>query len=103
MDTPTVYESKSLATLTASLTAQQLRITLRAQDTVVLNEHKGSALRGALFHALRGPARPAADGYTGFCTNKAAPTCAACPLVAVCPVSLLVSTLDPESDRGQDV
>ncbi len=74
-------------------TAHHLRFVAEAQDTIELNEHQGSAIRGALFHALR----------NRFCGNKEAQECAACPLVAACPVAFLVSTLDPQSGRGRDV
>ncbi len=74
-------------------TAHHLRFVATAQDTIELNEHQGSAIRGALFHALR----------NRFCGNKEAEECAACPLSAACPVATLVSTLRPESRRGRDV
>ncbi len=74
-------------------TAHRLRFVTEVQTPVELNEHQGSALRGALFHALR----------NRFCNNREAEECAACPLVAACPVAFLVSTLRPESERGRDV
>jgi hypothetical protein len=61
--------------------------------TIELNEHQGSAIRGALFHAMR----------RRFCGNQEAEDCAACPLVATCPVATLLSTLRPGSGRGRDV
>lgn len=76
-----------------------LRVESVAETTVLLNEYKGSAIRGALFNALRGPLRPARDGYVGFCMNKEAPSCWDCPLHQGCPVSTLVATLDT-SQRG---
>lgn len=76
-----------------SFTAHRLRFITEVQDTIELNEHQGSAIRGALFHALRGR----------FCGNKEAGECAACPLVATCPVATLVSTLKTGSPRGRDV
>ncbi len=76
-----------------SLTAHRLRFVAEVQTPVELNEHQGSAIRGALFHALR----------NRFCMNRGAEECARCPLVATCPVAFLVSTLDPASDRGRDV
>ncbi len=76
-----------------SFTAHRLWILAEAQETVELNEHQGSAIRGAFFHALR----------DRFCGNKEASECAACPLVTACPVAFLVSTLDPQSARGRDV
>ena len=74
-------------------TAHRLRFVTEVQDTIELNEHQGSAIRGSLFHALR----------NRFCGNKEAKECAVCPLVATCPVAFLVSTLDPQSGRGRDI
>ena len=74
-------------------TAHRLQLVTDVQSTVALNEHQGSAVRGALFHALR----------NRFCGNREAPECAACPLAATCPVATLVSTLKPGSGRGRDV
>ncbi|NJN68232.1 MAG: CRISPR system precrRNA processing endoribonuclease RAMP protein Cas6 [Chloroflexaceae bacterium] len=53
----------------------------------------GASLRGAFFSTL----------WSRFCCNKAAQTCAECPLVAACPVSMLVAPLRHESPRGRDV
>lgn len=86
-----------------NFTLHHLQIEAEVETPVLLNPHKGSAIRGALFHALRGPRRPASDGYTGFCTNKAAPSCWECPLNAGCPVSTLVATLDAKAKRGHNV
>ncbi len=74
-------------------TAHRLRFVTKVQSTIELNEHQGSAIRGSLFHALR----------NRFCGNRDAAECAACPLVATCPVATLVSTLRPQSGRGRDV
>ncbi len=76
-----------------SFTAHRLWVLAEARDTVELNEHQGSAIRGAFFHALR----------HRFCTNRQAAECALCPLSAACPVAFLVSTLDPRGPRGRDV
>jgi len=76
-----------------TFTAHRLHFEADVLTTVELNEHQGSALRGALFHALRGR----------FCGNAQAGECARCPLAVTCPVALLVSTLRPESERGRDV
>ncbi|MBN2007614.1 MAG: CRISPR system precrRNA processing endoribonuclease RAMP protein Cas6 [Anaerolineae bacterium] len=75
-------------------TAHRLRFVAEAQDIVELNEHQGSAIRGALFHALRHK----------FCAFARQPDaeCSGCVLAATCPVALLVSTLDPNHTRGQD-
>jgi len=74
-------------------TAHHLHVEAEVTAPMALNEHEGSSLRGGLFHAL----------WNRFCMNKAAPVCADCPLVAACPVALLVSTLNPASFRGRDV
>lgn len=78
----------------------QLRVYCEVQTPIRLNEHKGSAIRGALFYALRGTAYPNAP-WSGFCANKAAPNCFACPVNAVCPVMRLVSTLDEGGTHGR--
>lgn len=75
-------------------TAHRLTFVTQAQDTVELNEHQGSALRGALFHALR-------HRFCAFARQPEA-ECNACALAQTCPVATLVSTLDPEHLRGQD-
>jgi CRISPR-associated endoribonuclease Cas6 len=80
------------------LTALPLRFEATVDRPVELNEHKGSAIRGALFHALRG--RPGTD--RGFCLRKELPSCHPCELHAVCPISALVATVRPDSDRGAD-
>ncbi len=74
-------------------TAHHLHVEVEVTAPLALNPHKGSSLRGGLFHALWGR----------FCMNQAAHICADCPLVATCPVALLVSTLRPDSERGRDV
>jgi len=76
-----------------NFTAHRLRFVAEVQSAIELNEHQGSAIRGALYHALR----------SRFCGNREAAECAACPLVATCPVATLVSTLKPGSVRGRDV
>ena len=76
-----------------NFTAHRLRFVTEVQSIVELNEHQGSAIRGSLFHALRNQ----------FCTYREARECAACPLVATCPVATLVSTLRPAGGRGRDV
>ncbi|MBN2393406.1 MAG: CRISPR system precrRNA processing endoribonuclease RAMP protein Cas6 [Anaerolineae bacterium] len=75
-------------------TAHRLRFVMEAQEIVELNEHQGSAIRGALFHALR----------RKFCAFSRDPqaACDSCALAQTCPVATLVSTLDPQHARGQD-
>lgn len=70
-----------------------LRVTCRAVEPVTLPTFAGSAVRGALFGAVRDMA----------CVNKAAPNCAACPLHPVCGVSRLLATVDEEGVRGAEI
>ena len=86
--------------MTLALTAHRLEFTVEALTPVALNEHQGAALRGALFHALRGQER---GSWAGFCVQKHLASCAECMAVAACPVAALVSTLDPAAERGRDV
>ena len=74
-------------------TAHRLVFECEVVTPLRLNEHTGSAIRGAFYHAL----------WNQFCMNHDAPACAACPLVATCPVAFLVSTLDDKSERGANV
>jgi hypothetical protein len=74
-------------------TAHCLQFDVEVLAPLELNAHQGSALRGALFHALR----------SRFCTNPAAEECRFCSLNLACPVCTLVSTLRPDSERGADV
>ncbi len=74
-------------------TAHLLRFECEAVEPLRLNEHTGSAIRGAFYHAL----------WNGFCMNRQARACGECPLVATCPVAFLVSTLNQQSERGADV
>lgn len=70
-----------------------LRFVGEVTAPIVLGEHKGSALRGALFGSL----------WRQFCLNPTAPTCQGCPHLTSCPVAFLLVTTDPSSERGQDV
>lgn len=83
------------------LTTHQLHITCRALTPIHFNEHKGSAIRGALFAAIRGSDHPRAQ-WSGFCGNKAAAHCSQCPVNTVCPVMRLVETLDDRGTFGRD-
>lgn len=74
-------------------TAHRLEITATVASPIALNDHQGSALRGALFHAL----------YDRFCVNKVAPECAACALVHACPIATLMATWRPDGERGGNV
>jgi hypothetical protein len=74
-------------------TAHRLEIKATVTSPIALNEHQGSALRGALFHAL----------YDRFCVNKAARECAECALVQACPIATLMATWRPDGERGGNV
>ena len=76
-----------------NFTAHQLHFTCQVQTPILLNEHQGSAIRGALFHALRNQ----------FCFNKEAKNCGQCALWATCPICFLVATRDAEGKRGVEV
>jgi CRISPR-associated endoribonuclease Cas6 len=79
--------------MAGGLSVHIVRIVAEATEPIALDEHPGSALRGALFGAL----------LRRFCTNPTAPTCAQCPLNATCPVAALVAPLRDEAPRGRDV
>jgi hypothetical protein len=75
------------------LTVYPLSVVCRAVDLVALPAFAGSAVRGALFGAVRDLA----------CVNQAAPSCAACPLHPVCGVSRLLATVEDDGPRGAEV
>jgi hypothetical protein len=75
------------------LTIHHLRYTITAQEHMELDQQPGSALRGALFHAL----------LRRFCALPQEPACASCPVVSNCPVATLVAPLRDENHRGRDV
>ncbi len=80
-------------------TIHQLHFHCEVRTPILLNPHKGSALRGALFHALRGE-----EGRgTGFCINQREQFCHRCPHHHGCPISILLATVDDDSLRGVDV
>jgi hypothetical protein len=58
-----------------TLTTHHLEFTATALTPLELDDQAGSSIRGAVVGGL----------WERFCTNKAAPTCAACPLIPVCP------------------
>ena len=83
--------TESLGSL--KLTTTHLEFTVQTITPLELDEYSGAALRGNFFNAI----------WERFCTNKSAPTCAACLLHDTCPVSALVAPLREESPQGQDV
>jgi len=82
-----------------NFTAHRLHFITEAQGTIELNEHQGSALRGALFHALRRKFCVFSRERDHECVSADGGVCA---LVQSCPVATLVSTLAPGHRRGQD-
>lgn len=76
-----------------NFTAHQLHFTCEVQTPILLNEHQGSAIRGALFQALR----------QQFCFTKEVKDCGKCALWATCPICFLVATRNPQSERGVEV
>lgn len=75
-----------------SLQTHHLAFTARATTPLELDAQAGSSLRGALVGALWGR----------FCANKAAPSCAACPLVSACPVAALIAPMRDDPSEGGD-
>lgn len=75
-----------------TLTTHHLQFTATALTPVALGEQSGSAVRGAIAGAL----------WERFCANKTAPTCSACPLLAVCPVAALIAPMRDEEQKGSD-
>lgn len=75
------------------LTTYHLLFTTEVTSPLELDEHSGSALRGSLYGAI----------WQRFCNNKAAATCAACPLHAICPVSAIVAPLREDYSHGRDI
>lgn len=73
-----------------TLTTHHLQVVARAVTPLELDLQSGAALRGALTNSL----------WERFCSNKAAPTCAACPLITHCPVAALVAPLREEGQKG---
>ena len=77
----------------SGLVIYALRYTIRAEESLALDQHPGSALRGAIFHAL----------LHRFCALPQQPECTTCPLAHSCPVAALVAPMRDESARGRDV
>lgn len=75
-----------------SLISHHLELTATALTPLELDAQAGAQVRGAFVTALWGR----------FCANKAASTCADCPLVRMCPVAALVAPLREEGETGGD-
>ncbi len=89
----TVKGSTATSGPTLGFPVYPLRAICRAVEPVALPVFAGSAVRGALFGAVRDLA----------CVNPTAPSCAVCPLHAVCGASLLLATVDEQGPRGREV
>ena len=76
-----------------TLTTHHFLFTSEVITPLGFDEHSGAALRGSFFNAV----------WERFCNNKTSPTCAACPLHTMCPVSALVAPLREENQRGRDI
>lgn len=75
-------------------TAHRLYFITQVETPLELNEHQGSAIRGALYHALR-------NKFCAFARDKKS-QCSSCALALTCPVATLVSTLSLTHSRGRD-
>lgn len=75
--------------------ATPLSFELQAMTRLAFGQHKGPALRGALFQSLR--------DNLDVCLHKSLPTCQPCALREVCPLAGLLATVDDGSLRGRDV
>jgi hypothetical protein len=78
----------------AALSTTHLWFSVRTTTPLEIDAASGgTALRSSFFNAI----------WSRFCTNKDAPSCAACPLHTLCPVSAIVAPLREENTRGQDI
>jgi len=73
-----------------TLTTHHLEFTATAVTPLELDDHAGSSIRGAVVGGL----------WERFCTNKAAPSCADCPLFKVCPVAALLAPMRVVGESG---
>jgi hypothetical protein len=73
-----------------NLVTHHSRFAVRAITPLALDHQSGSAVRGAISHAL----------WSRFCTNKGAVSCEACLLVQMCPVAALVAPMREEDEKG---
>src|SRR4051812_14873333 len=73
-----------------TLITHHLEFSATALTPLELDDQAGSAIRGAVVGGL----------LERFCANKAAPTCADCPLVRVCPVAALVAPMRQDGQTG---
>jgi hypothetical protein len=76
-----------------TFTTTHLRFTVRVVTPLALDEHSGASLRGNFFNAI----------WHRFCQNHEAPSCAACSLHTLCPVSALAAPLREDNHWGHDL
>jgi hypothetical protein len=72
------------------LTTHHLEFTATAVTPLELDDQAGAAIRGAIVGGL----------WERFCANKPAPSCAACPLLRVCPVAALIAPMREDGETG---
>src|SRR5689334_18618896 len=72
------------------LTTHHLDFSATARTPLELDEQAGASIRGALVGAL----------WDRCCANQAAPTCADCPLLRVCPVAALIAPMREDGEPG---
>ncbi len=75
-----------------TLRAYRFLLRCRVEGELLLNEHKGAAIRGAFNEAVR-----------EHCQQPSLTSCRSCSLVSCCPVGELVSPVEESGRRGQDV
>lgn len=93
MATDTAESSLATSRPMLGISVYPLRVLCRAVEPVALPAFAGSAVRGALFGAVRDLA----------CVNPTAPSCVVCPLHRICGASLLLATVDEQGPRGREV
>src|SRR3954447_19839254 len=73
-----------------TLTTHHIEFTATVLTPLHLDDQAGASIRGAVVGGL----------WERFCANKAAPTCADCPLIPVCPVAELIAPMRAEGEIG---
>jgi hypothetical protein len=73
-----------------TFTTHHLAFTATALTPLELDDQAGASIRGALVGGL----------WERFCANKAARTCADCPLLRVCPVAALIAPMREDGETG---
>ena len=73
-----------------TLTTHHLAFSATAVTPLELDDQAGASVRGAIAGGL----------WDKFCANKAAPSCAECPLLRVCPVAALLAPMREDGETG---